>query len=74
MVKGGVHGMHAPTLLRDMVGQCAGGKHPTGMHSCCCLNSLAKNLKLVLKSTNYLKLLNLRRWYGITDSYNGKNI
>ena len=29
---GGVHGMHAP--LRDMACQCAGGTHPTGMHSC----------------------------------------
>ena len=23
-----------PPTLRDMVGQCAGGTHPTGMHSC----------------------------------------
>ena len=29
----GVHGMHAPPL-RDTAGQCAGGTHPTGMHSC----------------------------------------
>ena len=41
-VVGGVHGeeghaWHAfppSRLLRDMVGQCAGGKHRTGMHSC----------------------------------------
>ena len=46
-VAGGVHGrgacvaggMHAmpptpPRTLRDTVGQCAGGTHPTGMHSC----------------------------------------
>ena len=24
-----------PWTLRDMVGQCTGGTHPTGMHSCC---------------------------------------
>ena len=30
---GGMRGMHAP-LLRDTAGQCAGGTHPTGMHSC----------------------------------------
>ena len=29
--EGGVHGMHPP---RDMAGHCAGGTHPTGMHSC----------------------------------------
>ena len=23
-----------PPTLQDMVGQCAGGTHPTGMHSC----------------------------------------
>ena len=36
VAKGGMHGMHAPLgrLLRDMVGQCVGGTHPTGMHSC----------------------------------------
>ena len=34
-VVGGVHAMHAPShTLRDTVGQCAGGTHPTGMHSC----------------------------------------
>ena len=33
VTKGGVHGMHAPPL-RDTAGQCAGGTHPTGMHSC----------------------------------------
>ena len=33
VVKGGMHGMHGPPL-RDMAGQCAGGTHPTGMHSC----------------------------------------
>ena len=34
-VVGGVHAMHAPTrTLRDTVGQCAGGTHPTGMHFC----------------------------------------
>ena len=32
MVKGGIHGMHAP--LQDMASQCTGGTHPTGMHSC----------------------------------------
>ena len=31
---GGMHAMHAPRTLRDTVGQCAGGTHPTGMHSC----------------------------------------
>ena len=31
---GGMHATHAPQTLRDMVGQCAGGTHPTGMHSC----------------------------------------
>ena len=29
---GGVRGMHTPP--RDTAGQCAGGTHPTGMHSC----------------------------------------
>ena len=29
----GMRGMHVP-LLRDTAGQCAGGTHPTGMHSC----------------------------------------
>ena len=29
-----VGGVHAPQTLRDMVGQCVGGTHPTGMHSC----------------------------------------
>ena len=24
----------APRIPRDTVGQCAGGTHPTGMHSC----------------------------------------
>ena len=32
--QGGVHAMHTPWTPRDMVGQCAGGMHPTGMHSC----------------------------------------
>ena len=32
---GGMHATHAsPQTLRDTVGQCAGGTHPTGMHSC----------------------------------------
>ena len=32
---GGVHAMHtSPWTLRETVGQCAGGTHPTGMHSC----------------------------------------
>ena len=31
--KGGMHGMHTPPL-RDTASQCAGGTHPTGMHSC----------------------------------------
>ena len=37
---GGMHGRghtchaHHPLTLRDTVGQCAGGTHPTGMHSC----------------------------------------
>ena len=30
--EGGMRGMHP--LLRDTGGQCAGGTHPTGMHSC----------------------------------------
>ena len=29
----GVRAMHTPQTLRNMVGQCAGGMHPTGMHS-----------------------------------------
>ena len=33
-VSGGMHAMHAPWTPRDMVGQCTGGTHPTGMHSC----------------------------------------
>ena len=32
-VEGGVRAMHTPQTLRNMVGQCAGGMHPTGMHS-----------------------------------------
>ena len=33
--QGGLYAMHAPhPTLRDMVGQCKGGTHPTGMHSC----------------------------------------
>ena len=32
--QGGMHVMHAPRTLPDMVGQCVGGTHPTGMHSC----------------------------------------
>ena len=31
---GCMHAMHVPPTPRDMVGQCAGGMHPTGMHSC----------------------------------------
>ena len=31
--EGGMRGMHTPSL-RDTAGQCAGGAHPTGMHSC----------------------------------------
>ena len=32
----GMHATHAPPpqTLRDTVGQCAGGTHPTGIHSC----------------------------------------
>ena len=36
VVKVGVHGIHAPPL-RNTAGQCAGGTHPTGMHSCLAL-------------------------------------
>ena len=32
---GGMHRMHTPPTVRDTVGQCAGGAHPAGMHSCC---------------------------------------
>ena len=32
VAKGGVRGMHTPP--RDTAGHCAGGTHPTGMHSC----------------------------------------
>ena len=33
--QGGVHATYAPPrTLRDTVGQCTGGTHPTGMHSC----------------------------------------
>ena len=32
-VVGGGHACHAPPTPRDVVGQCAGGTHPTGMHS-----------------------------------------
>ena len=31
---GGVHGRGGVHALRDTVGQCVGGTHPTGMHSC----------------------------------------
>ena len=30
----GVYVPHTPPTLRDTVGQCAGGTHPTGKHSC----------------------------------------
>ena len=30
---GCVYATHPPSTLRDTVGQCAGGTHPTGMHS-----------------------------------------
>ena len=34
-VAGGGHAWYAPSpILRDTVDQCAGGTHPTGMHSC----------------------------------------
>ena len=33
--QGGMHSTHAPPpTLRDTVSECAGGTHPTGMHSC----------------------------------------
>ena len=34
--QGGMHATHVPPppTLRDTVGQCAAGMHPTGMHSC----------------------------------------
>ena len=33
--RGGVHATHAPSQTpRDMVSQCTGSTHPTGMHSC----------------------------------------
>ena len=31
---GGMHAMHAPRELPDMVGQCTGGMRSTGMDSC----------------------------------------
>ena len=31
---GGMHAMDTPPTPRDMVSQCAGDMHPTGMHSC----------------------------------------
>ena len=34
---GGGYVMH--THLRDTAGQCAGGTHPTGMHSCLKINT-----------------------------------
>ena len=30
----GGHAMHTSLTLRDTVSHCAGGTHPTGMHSC----------------------------------------
>ena len=32
--QGGMHGMHAPPILLDTVGQCTGSTHSTGIHSC----------------------------------------
>ena len=34
MVKGRAWYVRSPCIPRDTVGQCAGGTHPTGMHSC----------------------------------------
>ena len=47
---GGVHAMHTPPAqtLQDMVGQCAGVTHPTGMHSCFNLCSFLPPLNLAL--------------------------
>ena len=39
---GGVHATHAPPTLRDMVGQCAGDTHLTGMHSCFIMKARTK--------------------------------
>ena len=33
-VVGGMHATHTLPTLRDTVGQCTGGTHPIGMHSC----------------------------------------
>ena len=35
MAKGG-HAWYAPPPPRDTASHCAGGTHPTGMHSCFC--------------------------------------
>ena len=41
--EGGGHAWYARPL-RDMAGQCAGGTHPTGMHSCTLLLCVVKTL------------------------------
>ena len=38
--QGGMHATHAPLAIRDIVSQCMGGTHPTGMHSCLKHNSI----------------------------------
>ena len=34
MASGGMHGQRGGMHDEDTAGQCAGGTHPTGMHSC----------------------------------------
>ena len=60
---GGVHATHTPTHTpptpRDTVGHCAGGTHPTGMHSCLFIYSkyleFKKNIyrNIILSNTVY---------------------
>ena len=55
-----VHAWHAHPLHRiprDMVGQCAGGTHPTGMHSCYYLQ------------TQNLTRVSMKRLYGKKSTF-----
>ena len=52
--QGGMPCTHLRTP-QDMVGQCVGGTHPTGMHSCFFL--------LLLKIETHIKILRLQKDY-----------
>ena len=49
-IQGGMHSMHTPPADTMRYGQCAGGTHPTEMHSC-----LYKFQKILEKKKNCTK-------------------